>query len=308
MVPGRIVGKQRTRSLKLLFIANCHAKRLSEVANIIAPSVTSDWVEVNKIFEQHREEVTAKIQAADLVLYYPVADSWRSDFVRTSHIQQHAKASISLTNVFFEGLHPDITLTGRGGARLQSPLADYHSRTALFAYRAGLSVDQTCALIQGPELAEKIGYRDTWARSLAELHRRAELVDVKYAKRFEEMVRERLPLFVINHPVTYLLVDYTRFILDHIGVKHLPMPSDCFPQWMQKNAIFPVFPYVRDWHSLPYEMAIFKAPDVDRFFTLAQFIENSFARYKDYDREEMMIMTGYDQWRVAFSEALGQEL
>ncbi len=293
--------------MRLLFVANCHASKLSLLANTLAPSVQSDWVEVNIIKDDDKEKVSEKIAAADLVLYYPVADSWRHDFVRTAYIKEHAKQSMSLTNVFFEGLHPDITLVGKGGQRLQSPLSDYHSRTAIFAWRAGLSAAETCALIENPDFAEKLGYRDSWDRSMKELHRRADLADISYARRFEEIVYERLPLFVINHPVTFLLEDYTRFILDQIGVKHLPMPADCFPQWMLSNAVFPVFPYVRQWNSLPYEVALFKAPRADRYFTLPEYIERSFEMYKDYNDVEMAIMSDYEKWKPAFGAAMGRE-
>lgn len=295
--------------MKILYIANCHAKPLSTLTNVIAPSVQANWLEVNRLTDADRERATSLLEWADLVLYYPVADSWRNEFVRTSYIKSHSKQSKALTNVFFEGLHPDVTLVGKGGQRLQSPLSDYHSRTALFAFRAGLNAADACRKIRDPQFAESLGYKAIWQDSLAELHRRSDLADIHYAARFEEILYDRLPLFVINHPVTFLLDDYARFIMRELGISTVRLPSDCFPQWMVSNAIFPVFPYVSEWNSLPYQVDLLKAPKVDLYFGLDEFVATSFEKYKAYPANEMTIMSNYDKlWKPRFSAAFGRQL
>jgi hypothetical protein len=247
--------------------------------------------------------VNAAVSEADLVLYYPIADSWRHDFVRSSYVKQAAKNSLSLTNIFFEGLHPDVTLVGKGGQRLQSPLADYHSRAALFGYRAGLSAAELCKKVRDENFAESVGYRSTWDDSIKELYKRSNLCDINYGHRFEEIMKTRLPLFVVNHPVTYVLVDYVNFIMRQIEQNVYSIPADCFPQWMLSNAVFPVFNYISEWHSLPYQVELFKAPKREALFSLDEFIIESYAMYGEYKSDDMAIMTGYqEKWKERFSK------
>ena len=290
--------------MKVLFIANCHAKPLSIICNTLCPSVAFDWVEVNRLSEADRETVTVKIGDADSVLYYPISDRWPQDFVRGTTIREKARASLVLTNVYFGGLHPDITLTGKGGARLQSPLADYHSRIVLMSYLNGLDASQALKLVTDAAFADKFGYLQVWPDSLAELKKRSNEADIRFYDEFEEMLYERLPLFVVNHPVTHLLFLYARKILAHLGLPALSLTADCFPQWMLSNAVFPVFPYISETFKLPYSVSLLKAPRTDAFLEMPDFVNQCYSLYKGYKREDLVVMDKYAEWKARFLAAL----
>lgn len=289
--------------MKILLVANCHAKPLSIICNTLCTSAEFDWVEVNRLSESDREKVTQKIREADTVLYYPISDRWPQDFVRGGAIRENAKSAFTLTNVYFGGLHPDVTLTGKK-PRLQSPLADYHSRTVLMSFLHGLGEKGAFDLIENSQFAEKFGYLNVWSASLAELQKRSNEADIHFYDEFVEMLYERLPLFVVNHPATHLMFIYARKILSHLGLKASSMTSDCFPQWMQAHAIFPVFPYISETFNLPYSVDLLKVPKSETYMSMPEFISRCYAMYRDYNREDMIAMDNYVDWEAKFQAAL----
>lgn len=290
--------------MKVLIVANCHARPLSVSCRALCPSVSFDSIEVNRLKDTDRDEVCAKIDAADIVLYYPISENWKIDFVRSSYITANAKVAYALTNVYFAGLHPDITLVGRGGARLQSPLGDYHSRTAIFCYLNGKSVEETVKLIGRGEFAETLGYFDIWQSSLSELERRSGLADISFYDEFVEILYERLPLYVINHPVNHVHFAAANKILNFLNLPSNKLPSDCVPQFHLSNVIYPVFSYISDQFKLPYGVDVFKPPRTDSFLSLTDFVRSSFETYRNSDQGDLKVMDNFAQWDERFTVSI----
>jgi hypothetical protein len=109
---------------------------------------------------------------------------------------------------------------------------------------------------------------------------------------------------VVNHPVTCLLFTYARKILAHLDLPALALTADCFPQWMLSNAVFPVFPYVSETFNLPYSVGVLKSPKKDGFIEMPDFVRQCYEMYKDYPREDLVVMDKYAEWKTRFLAAL----
>ena len=129
------------------------------MSTVAAPSTSRDVV--FKIYNK---------TGIDHLLSQPMSDEF--DDVSSKRLKAHYQSRFAnYTNIYFSGLHPDLTYFGGFGQRVTSPLGDYHSRIILACFFQGRSVRECLAAFNGG-VYEKLGYFLQFEHSLAELARR----------------------------------------------------------------------------------------------------------------------------------------
>jgi hypothetical protein len=120
-------------------------------------------------------------------------------------------------SVHWAGYFPDLFYLRDAEAQpmVDGPF-DYHDRTVLEAYAAGVDVPGVCRLLEDPELPSEA---QTWAiNATAELEIRSQDCEVKIISFIESRFRDELLFFTMNHPANHLLGFMARQITDLIGI------------------------------------------------------------------------------------------
>jgi len=190
----------------------------------------------------------------------------------------------NITNIYFSGLHPDITYVGDRGGRLQSPIGDYHSKIVLHSYLTDRSAQQCRERFCGTEYST-IGYFDDYPKSADELLARDERNEIAFGRFFLDVVKKHPSLYTVNHPTGYVFQEYTCFIARRLGLKCVRFPIPMLPNYLANSAWWPIYPEIAEEHRLEYRTPmVFKQPDVlgGRMIGLDEFVNRS---YENYDKQ-----------------------
>jgi hypothetical protein len=188
---------------------------------------------------------------------------------------------LSFTNIYFSGLHPDITYFGGMGKRVMSPLGDYHSRICLLSFIKGYSLDQ-CTNLFNSKNYDQLDYYKEWDKSDTELRRRDSTLDIKFADGFLEMTKNEPTLYTFNHPLGPVFYHLAEKIFTGLELAFPKFPTSYFYNYLATNAWWPIYPEIGDFNSIKFDHPmIFKSPDhlSRKFYSLEQFVAASFALY-----------------------------
>jgi hypothetical protein len=205
---------------------------------------------------------------------------------------------VSFTNIYFTGLHPDMTYFGGMGRRISSPLGDYHSKICLLAFKKGLSIDQ-CEKLFNDSMYHQLDFFTEWTESETELRRRDQHLDIKFADNFLEMSRLESTLYTFNHPLGIVFNKFLEKIYKHLGLNSSQFPDSYFYNNLANNAWWPVYPEINEFHKLKNKMPVnFKAPDhlSRKFYNLREFISGSYRLYTEQNVGEIDLplkLSGY---------------
>ncbi len=190
---------------------------------------------------------------------------------------------VSFTNIYFTGLHPDMTYFGGMGKRILSPLGDYHSKICLLAFKKGLSIDQ-CEKLFNDSTYRQLDFYTEWVASETELRKRDDHLDIKFADDFLQMTRLESTLYTFNHPLGIVFSRFLEKIYKHLDLTAPNFPHSYFYNYLATNAWWPIYPEINDFHQLKNVMPVnFKAPDFlsRKFYSLKEFISSSYRLYTD---------------------------
>ncbi len=138
-------------------------------------------------------------------------------------------------SVYWAGYFPDLFYL-RDAARapvLDGPF-DYHDRSILRAYAAGVDVAGACLLLEDPERPSDA---QAWAEeATAELNVRGQDCEVQVASFIASRFREELLFFTMNHPTNRLLAFMAQQITSLLGV-----PGSVDPQRMPGEVLGSTF-------------------------------------------------------------------
>jgi hypothetical protein len=196
---------------------------------------------------------------------------------------------VSFTNIYFTGLHPDMTYFGGMGRRVSSPLGDYHSKICLLAFNKGLSIDQ-CEKLFNNSIYQQFDFYTEWTESEAELRKRDEHLDIKFADEFLEMTRLEPTLYTFNHPLGIVFSRFLEKIYKYLGLTSPQFPGSYFYNYLASNAWWPIYPEISEFHKLKNLTPItFKAPDhlSRKFYNLREFISLSYRLYSEQNIREI---------------------
>lgn len=225
------------------------------------------------------------------------------DFVLTQNIgDQFAELSTArlkelygdrcrtFTNLYFTGLHPDITYVGGFGSRLSSPVGDYHSRIALIGYLNGLSADETCCLYND-EVFAALGFYEQFEQSGHELMRRDDSIDIRIGLHFLSKLTVLPSLYSINHPTVTAIMLLADAVMRDLYGGTLDTDCNVYPDSLVKNVIWPIYPDIAVRHRVSYRSPFMFFPadcHGSAPLSLEEFVAASYVAYDGVGVNELL--------------------
>lgn len=273
--------------MNIIVIANCHVQPIRDGLALCSEIDEVFSVPIHLKNTVHYTNAIEQIQKSDknsfTVLQF---DGLLEKSDLGDNILSRVHRVLSFTNIYFTGLHPDMTYFGGMGRRISSPLGDYHSKICLLAFKKGLSVDQ-CEKLFNDSTYSQLDFFNEWTESKAELQKRDEHLDIKFADDFLEMTKLESTLYTFNHPLGFVFSRFIEKIYKHLGLNLQRFPDSYFYNYLASNAWWPIYPEINEFHKLKNVMPInFKSPDhlSRKFYNLREFI---FASYQLYNEQKV---------------------
>jgi hypothetical protein len=244
---------------KAVIISNCQCLPLAyTLTRLCSDTVFEPWgvhiLPADKRAQLIGEFVEASKEKYDFILSIPLEEEFGD--LSSSRIQSSFdQPVISISNIYFSGLHPDLTYIGGFANRVLGPLGDYHSKIALYAFVNEMPMQDALRLYSDVSYS-KIGYYEEFATSFAELKRRDADVAVPVSNLLQSLIRERLCFLSVNHPSLALFVAYADQIAAALATRNvversnLPAQVDYFRESLADNVIFPVYPEIAVRHGV----------------------------------------------------------
>jgi len=197
--------------------------------------------------------------------------------------------------VSFAAFHPDLVYlldATRGHRALNGPLRPYHSALAVFAFRAGLSLEEANALFNR-NVFEAVGYLDVWNAASREFLDNAKRYGLDLSPDLMNWSRRGVFMFSTVHPKPYVLAGIARQLFARAG---LAIHNDNFDDYaiddLARAEIFPVYPAIAEIFGVKGGY-LFKRGNfhishgVGEFMTLPQYLAACFAVYRKARPEEI---------------------
>jgi hypothetical protein len=277
-------------------ISNCQAPLLANALTVLSLSTMfHSWGVHMVVGPTAEQQIDQFIEEAnrdyDLIVTVPLSNSFfglSSDRIVESF---PGKPVLKISNIYFHGLHPDITYIGARGARIVSPIGEYHSKLVLWGYCNRKSVEEVESLFCHDSFS-KLGYFDVWETSLAEAKQRDLLADVRITDIWAPILKSLVSFYSVNHPTPALLAPYSGAIAETLAKRQLVARSSlrASPFLMDvslfQNAVFPVYPEIAQFHGVPSFGGYAFKPVAGRVnpLPLHDFIRKSFDAYEEAGR------------------------
>jgi hypothetical protein len=190
-----------------------------------------------------------------------------------------------MTNIYFSGLHPDITYIGDQGGRVSSPIGDYHSKIVVHSYMKGKSIDDCLMMFNGNNY-EKLGFFAEYDNSALTLIERDKDNDIAFGDIFMDKIKNHCSLYTVNHPTPYIFQEYICIIAEYLGINSQRLLIEMLPNYLANSAWWPIYPEIAEQHELNYKMPmLFKQPEFmgGKLMNLKEFIQGSYEIYNKFE-------------------------
>lgn len=284
---SRYARKLKSKSLhNISLIGNCQASALAAVLRRSKHIKCSNLVDVNLMGSQsYAGEVFSLYGCDNHVLSQSMSDEF-NEVSWTKLTEKFREKLIGYTNIYFSGLHPDLTYFGKRGLRVVGPLGDYHSRIVLAGFLQGRSPDE-CRAAFGCKTYDSLGYFSHFVDSAAELKRRDETNQIKFSSHFVELTQSFLTMLSVNHPALITIVELARMMEAFFSDKCSVLTASVCSYPLATGPVWPLYPEIREHNQLPYETAFLFYPQegAGPALTLEEFVLASYASYEKQGRD-----------------------
>ena len=206
-----VVGNCQAKALELMLATNDAFAQRFELVSFPA---------VHEIPDAMVPELHRAVADAALVIPQRVDEAYRGSIgLGTETLARIAGTARVLRwpSVYWAGYVPDLFyLRDAAGAPVVDGPFDYHDRTVLSAYAAGLGVAGACELLADPE--QPSGAHEWADRATAELDLRGQGCDIDVASFIAERFRDELLFFTMNHPSNRLLAHMAGQVVEQLGL------------------------------------------------------------------------------------------
>jgi Polysaccharide biosynthesis enzyme WcbI len=206
-----IVGNCQAKALEMMLSTNEEFTKRFEFVSFPA---------VHEIPDAMVPELHRAVADAAVVIPQRVQEDYRDGIGLGTETLASVAGSATVVrwpSVYWAGYFPDLFyLRDAEGQPVVDGPFDYHDRTILEAYAAGIDVPGVCRLLEDPELPSEA---QTWAtNATAELEIRGQDCEVKVTSFIASKFRDELLFFTMNHPANHLLGYMAQQITDLIGI------------------------------------------------------------------------------------------
>lgn len=274
--------------MKLLVISNCQVQPLVTSLGGLSAFESVNGLPIHLMNTAHftqPKKTFDDVLAADprtTIISIPLGPEWGD--LATSALRKNYPNVLTINNLYFSGLHPDITYLAELNGRVASPLGEYHSKLVLYAYLSGLSLAQCLGLFSKATF-ERAGYFDTFGKSSNELIAREHDVDIKFGDHFLSRVREMPMLFTFNHPTAFCIFHWVKHIASYFSISY---PNDWFgfeENQLSSNVWWPVYPAIAAYHRCHFSGSLLFRCERrmgGRFLDLPEFVKVSYSIYSKH--------------------------
>nr|WP_321454985.1 GSCFA domain-containing protein [uncultured Cohaesibacter sp.] len=275
-------------------IGNCQTDSIAKYISILNPHhKVHHFSYVEALDQKKRKENEKLLEESDYVIAQPL----RSDsFGKFSYdALKDREGSIFINAFSFAGFQPDCVYLGQKKAiNRSSPVGDYNSSIAVYAYLNGASVQETLQLYN-EKTYRKLGFFDVWEANKTSLIARNKALGIDLTDLFDTWIKGGLFMHTVNHPYAHVLSDIARLILDKANIEHKDFnPTKFLTDNGANDIVWPVYPEIGEALGLEGEM-VFKASDRwtpanerPKLFDLEEFVQKSFDIYNTIPREKIV--------------------
>ncbi len=274
-------------NVRVALIGNCQVSALANLFKRSRRLHVSAVADINQQESDLYKEALFQINKKhdlDFVLSHPFSDNF-GELATTKLNQQLREKFATFTNIYFDGLHPDITYVGNFDDRVQSPMGDYHSKIIFACYLRDLSIAE-CRSMFNASTYDRFGFFRRYEDSFAELEQRDATNTIPFARILREMTATTQTMLTSNHPTAATLFELGRHMARYVNVDPSDLSPHLFNSSLSEDCLWPVYPELREVHNLRWEMSMYFYPRLSsggRPLTLDEFIAGSYAAYDQRD-------------------------
>lgn len=285
-----------------LVISNCQCQPIKHLMSLYSDSIVFDGFGVHLLPHENADQINSlvsDIDKYDVVLAVPLSDHYGA--ISSENITNHVKSAklARIANMYFSGLHPDLTYIGGLAERVDGPLGDYHSKIALLAYLRGYSLGETLKLYT-EKVYEAIGYFEAATKSIENLKDREQKIDIQFSDILQNNYRESPTFFSVNHPTSLMFDLYCQkisaWLEDNMGIKQSGWHRGPLfaMNHLAGSAIFPVYPEISKHLMLKYPGSYNFKPttpgdDPVTTYNLQQMICQEFSAFDNVGRDNLKV-------------------
>lgn len=289
---ARLTGREiRAKGPRIAVMGNCQAFGVAYAMKVMDPSATvHHFSAIGRSRISSMDLLVKTLETYDYVFSHDFLSGHLRGEGDSEELRRRLPKTTPLPAVTFAAFHPDLIYIQDPSEPLHGfvfgPLGPYHSAIAVFAYRAGLSLDETRAMFN-ENVFTTLGYLDVWneaAREFVEVTKTRFGVDL--STDLMKWSRRGVFMYSIVHPMSFVLFDLAKRMWEKVGVEP---PSTDFSYYqiydLARAEIFPVYPAIAK-HFGVQGGYLFKlqnhhlANDVGDFLTLPQYLAACFQTYE----------------------------
>lgn len=283
---------------RVAVIGNCQSSALKSIFRRIEGVRVVLSADINLEGSQDYSDACHKIineDHLDFCLSQPLSDNF-AGLSSANLSSKYGSRFFKFTNIYFSGFHPDLIYYGARGLRVQSAMGDYNSKIGLICYLKGISPSEAVGHFNFDNF-RRLSYFDSYENSKAELLKRDEENEIRFAAEFFEISRNLLTLYTSNHPTLNAMVPLAYRICESIGVKSKEYDPVYFYNNLVRSHVWPIYTEVAESLGLNFQGSyLFFSSYDDNLapMSLESFLEISYAKYDALGRDVISGIPGSD--------------
>lgn len=292
---GRIL---RTTGPRIAVLGNCQAFGLAYAMKVMDPTATVDhFSAIGRSRVANMDLLTKTLATYDYVFSHDFLAGHVRGGGDSEELRRRLPKVTPTPAITFAAFHPDLIYLEDKSEPLHGfvfgPLGPYHSAVCLFAYRAGLTVEEARAMFN-ENVFRAVGYLDLWNEAAREFIEGTKArFGVDLSSDLMKWARRGVFMYSLVHPKSFVLFDIAKRMWEKVGLKP---PSADFGYYeihdLARAEIFPVYPEVAKVFGVQGGY-LFKlqnhhlADSVGDFLTLPQYLASSFKTFEKIGAERL---------------------
>ena len=213
--------------LKVAVYGNCQAEALQRILSYFPEQFNVVALRPVHLLDRNQpQELYSKIREVDYFLYQPVSAGY-GDLASNAVIDQlqSSATAISFPSIYFDAFQcRQIYLRDPGGARISSPIGDYHDDLIVNMFLRGASCKDIVAALDGL-LMSREDCEANLAQSLNYFSARESTLDIKLSQYIRDNYFQKLLFYTFNHPSNEILFRVFSEFLCLADIRKLGQPN-----------------------------------------------------------------------------------